>query len=143
NDVARQRPFLPRDIENGLRENGQPAFEIDSAAAPYVSVLDDAAARVHRPLLALYAHNVRMPRKKPRSPAAVAAQPRNAVRLARLGSSNDIDFETEWSEFGFQNLSQLGFVAERIARVNTDYVGQQPRDLRHSLIRHSHGNPKR
>ena len=59
-DVARQRTLLACDIEYGLGEDGEAAFEIDGAAAVHVAVLNHAGEGIERPLFALHSHHVLM-----------------------------------------------------------------------------------
>ena len=93
NDVARQWALLAGDIEYGLGEDGEAAFEIDGAAAVHVAVLDYAGEGIERPLFALYSHHVLMGGDEERLLASVAAQTSNEMGLAGLRSGDDVDLK--------------------------------------------------
>ena len=113
-----------------MREYGQAAFKVDSAAAPDVAVFNEASEWVHRPFLTLNSNHIRVSCQQDGLLAAVAAQPGNEMGLSFLRGGDDVDLEAQRFEFGFEEFREFAFVAGRVACVDSDHVGQEARHLR-------------
>ena len=92
-----------------------------------MAVLDRAGKWIERPLVALHTDDVGVCGDEHRLPAAVAAKPREEMRLSRFRRRHDLDVETEGSEVALEQLRDFPFVSRRIAGVRANELGQQLR----------------
>ena len=129
-DVALERHLGARDPRRGHGERGEAALEVHRAAAVDEAASDQARERVHRPEVALDAHDVLVAGQQERLLGRVlGAQAREEVGLARRRRRHDLDLEPERREPRLQQLGDLRLVARRVGGVDPDQLLQQRDDL--------------
>ena len=110
------------------------------AASPDVAVFQHGTERVHRPLLALHAHDVGVRHEQDRTLRAVAPDARDQVRALRLERER-LDRNAFRLEHLFQVVDRAGFVAGRAAGVDLDQRTVVAQDLGPLFSPVDHGGP--
>ena len=100
--VAIQQHAAPLEQQHGHEVRRQHRLVVLGAAAPDVAVLQIGSERIHRPLLALHRHHVRVRQDQQRPLRPVALQPRHQV-----GAVGVLGERLRGDAFGLEHLLQV------------------------------------
>ena len=107
---------------------GQVVLVVSGAAAPDIAITQNRSEGIHRPLVALHTNDIGVRQEQQRPLRAVAFQPRDQIRPARLEGQ---DFG--WNAFGRQDLLEVldgcDLVSRRVAGIDLHERPEVTKDL--------------